>query len=259
MSFLESLADATKAVFSGLAPPAPGIESNPAKLINALVTRTSLSSLFSYRAFLPENNLIELEEGNQIGIGFVCGMSPVLVAGMDLEAQVKSFLDACPPKCVVQQGVMYTSQVDAIIEAWRSAESQNGDLVLSNIAQHRADTYLLSSRGRVSMQKNQRMHPRQAFHWCSVKIYFKGSWEKANALDRAAFISQILAIREKLISAMEHAHGLRLNNGKSFSIKFRSNAALCAVNTTVKSDPAPRSVVLANSARSMRPKPDASL
>lgn len=166
-----------------------------------LTERNSFSSLFSFRFFDSENNLCYLDDASTPAVGFVLGINPLMVAGVDTESQIEAVLNAVPADSVVQFGKLVTPQVEGFISRWAHARlATNKNPLLRQIAERRAD-FLNTTAVGPSMLPQTRLHPRMMQWYVAVRIPYKG--ELHDNAEMATFLRQVMDTRGTVQGALK--------------------------------------------------------
>ena len=184
-------------------PEAPGDTPTTVQVAMALTDRVSFSSLLSYRDYDDVNKMVFLESGSGPSAGFILQISPVLAAGMDLEAQLEAIISACPPDSVIQFGVLSTPQIRGFLNSWYLARTAvNTNPILAQIAKRRYD-FMLATAGGPSMLPKSDLHPRNISYYVSVRIPYKG--DATNSLEIEAFVANVRDLRNTTQGALSGA------------------------------------------------------
>jgi conjugal transfer ATP-binding protein TraC len=169
----------------------------------ALLERNRFPDLLTYRDFDTERNLLILDDGKEPAVGFVLAFSPMMVAGIDAEAQFEAVFNACPPDTIVQFSKLVTPQVDSFIDTWANARLENNkNPLLRQIAQQRREFMLATAAG-PSMLPKTRLHPRMMQWYCSVRLPFKG--DVSNSHEMGSFLKQAADLRNTVQGALKSA------------------------------------------------------
>lgn len=164
-----------KALGSFVRPDSPGQMHPTREAALAMTERNTFSSLFTYRSFDSENNLCYLDDGEVPATGFTLAINPLMVAGVDTEAQIEAVFNAVPPGSVVQFGKLVTPQVEGFLNDWAHARlKDNKNPLLRQIAERRREFMAVTASG-PSMLPQTRLHPRMAHWYVSVRIPFNDS------------------------------------------------------------------------------------
>ena len=188
-----------------LKPESPDEMSVPAKLASALTDRVPFHDFLSYREFDKENNLAFMTSADTFRCGFILQISPLLVAGTDVEPQLEAVLTNCPPDTVVQFGVMSGGQTQDILNDWISARVDNNPHpMLQEIALRRAEVFAAAGQhGGTLTFSGTTFQPRNYFHYCAITLPYYGSAGDEDAM--AAFIKGILNMRATIEGSLKGA------------------------------------------------------
>lgn len=183
----------------------------------SLTDRNAFSSLFTYRFFDGENNLMYLDDGSGPAVGFVLAITPLMVAGVDTETHVEASLNALPPDSVVQFGKLVTPQVEGFVNVWADARlRKNNNPLLRQIAERRREFMLTTSLG-PSMLPRTRMHPRMMQWYVSARIPYTG--DVKNEIEMKAFRQNVRDVRNTVVGALG-AGGMRAEVLDEQEVKF---------------------------------------
>lgn len=200
---------AIKAAFGQLAgwlrPEAPEEMSVPARLSAALTARVSFHDFLSYREFDDEQHLVYLTSADTFRCGFILQVSPLLVAGTDVEPQLEAVLTNCPAETVIQFGVMAGGQTQTILADWQNARMQNNPHpMLQEIALRRTEAFAAAAQhGGTLTFGGTSFQPRNYFHYCSVSLPYHGSPGDADAME--IFIKSVLGLRATIEGSLKGA------------------------------------------------------
>ena len=167
----------------------------------ALSRRDSLSRLLPYRD-VDERYLVTLDDGERFSIGFVLGLNPMMVAGLDAEAQIEAAINACPPDSVLQFGVISSPQIRGFLDAWAQSRLTNGNPLLKQVVQRRREFMLETATG-PSLLVRSRLHPRLLQWYLSVRVAFRG--DPTNTDEVNSFIGQVEDLRNTVSGALKAA------------------------------------------------------
>lgn len=183
----------------------------------AMTQRNSFTDLFSYRYFDSDSNLMYLDEGNSLAVGFVLAISPLNFAGVDTESQIEAALNAVPPDSVVQFGKLVSPQVESYVQKWKQARlAKTSNPLLRQIAERRADFLITTAMG-PSMLPRTRLHPRMMQWYVAVRIPYTG--DVKNDGDMRQFRQQVRDVRNTVSGALE-AGGMHAETLAEEDIKF---------------------------------------
>ena len=184
-------------------PEAPGPVPYTMAAAASLTERNQFTQLFTYRYFDPELKLCYLDEGATPAVGFVLAITPLMVAGVDAEAQLEAVLHALPPDSVVQFGKLVTPQVEGFVNTWAKARlEKNTNPLLRQVAERRRD-FMLETAAGPSMLPQTRLHPRMMRWFVSVRIPYTGALSSESELHM--FQRQVLDIRGTVQGALKAA------------------------------------------------------
>ena len=156
-----------------LKPDPPGLAPLTMGVARALTERTTFASLLSYRD-MDERNFMHLDNGVEPAIGFLLGINPLMIAGVDAEPQIEAVLSACPADSIVQFGAISTPQVEGFLNQWTKARLENNtNPLLREVALRRREFMLKTAVG-PSMLPQARLHPRMLQWYVAVRIPYKG-------------------------------------------------------------------------------------
>lgn len=169
----------------------------------ALTDKNSFSSLFTYKWFDNNTNLMYLLDGNSYAVGFVLAINPLMLAGVDTETQLEAIFNAVPPDTIIQFSKLSSPNVDFFAEEWLKARTANcSNELLRQSAERRKDFISVTAAG-PSMLPHTRIHPRM-MHWhLSVRIPFKGDLK--DTIEFNSFISQVLDVRNTMTGTLKSA------------------------------------------------------
>ena len=188
-----------KNVTEWLRPDLPGPDPLPLSAARALTDRTSFTSLLSYRD-MDERNFMHLDNGIQPAVGFVMAINPMMIAGVDAEAQLEALFLACPADTIVQIGSLCTPQVESFVNQWAVARlEKNTNPLLRQIAMQRREFMLKTATG-PSMLPEARLHPRMMQWYVSVRVPFKG--DLADKTEINAFLKSVEDLRNTMQGAL---------------------------------------------------------
>lgn len=163
-----------KAVGSFVRPDSPGALHPTLSAALTLTERQSFQQLFSYRAYDTEHQLVYLDDGEAPALGFLLAINPLMVAGVDTEAQIEAVFNAVPPGSVVQFGKLVTPQVEGFLASWAEARlAKNTNPILRQVVERRRDFMEVTATG-PSMLPQTRLHPRMAQWYVAVRVPFEG-------------------------------------------------------------------------------------
>lgn len=165
----------------------------------ALTNRDSLSRLLSYRD-VDNHYFVTLEDSRAFATGFVLGLNPMMVAGLDAEAQIEAAINACPPDTVVQFGLISSPQIRGFLDDWAQSRMGNENPLLQQIVRRRREFMLETATG-PSMLLRSRLHPRLLQWYLSVRVTFKG--DPTDTDETSAFLSQIEDLRNTMTGALK--------------------------------------------------------
>jgi conjugal transfer ATP-binding protein TraC len=184
-------------------PDAPGDVPATVGAAAALTERNAFSDLFAYRFFDDETKICYLDDSNAPSIGFVLAINPLMVAGVDTEAQIEAVLTSVPPDSIVQFGKLVTPQIDNFVDAWANARlKQNKNKLLRQVAERRRDFMLTTAQG-PSMLPDTRLHPRMMRWYVAVRIPYTGSLRDEKEMQ--VFLRQGLDVRGSVVGALRAA------------------------------------------------------
>jgi len=183
-----------------VAPDPPDATPLTVSAARALTERDSLSRLLTYRD-VDEHYFVTLDDGERFASGFVLGLNPLMVAGLDTEAQLESVINACPPDSVLQFGVISSPQIRGFLDQWAEARLvRNTNPLLQQIARKRREFMLDTATG-PSMLVRSRFHPRLLQWYLSVRVPFKG--DPTDSDEVSAFTGQIEDLRNTVSGALK--------------------------------------------------------
>jgi conjugal transfer ATP-binding protein TraC len=188
-----------------LRPKAPEDLPIPTQLAQMLTERVSLSSWLNYRDFDEERNLCFLTAADTFRAGFVLGLSPLLLAGTDIEPQLEAVLTNCPPETVLQVGVLSGGQTSGILDSWLNARlSENRHAVLAEIALRRAEYFRAASEhgGTLTLDGSD-FQPRKYFYYLSLSLPYHGSPEDEMGME--IFLKNLVGLRSTIEGALKGA------------------------------------------------------
>lgn len=192
---------ALRSVYEWVRPDPPGVRPLTVEHAMSLTQRNRVSDLFTYRDFDADEKLMYLDDGHTPAVGFVLAINPLMVAGLDAEAQIEAVFNACPTDTVVQFSVLVTPQVEGYLNVWAQARlEKNQNPLLRQIAERRHDFMLTTATG-PSMLPNSRLHPRMSQHYCSVRVPYKGAIGDPKEL--MAFRKHVLELRSTIQGALK--------------------------------------------------------
>lgn len=196
-----SLSNIAKAVGSFVRPDPPGALHPTKQEALRLTERQSFSQLFSYRAFDPESNLCYLDDGDTPAMGFILAINPLMVAGVDTEAQIEAVFNAVPPGSVVQFGKLVAPQVDGFLNAWANARLKNNtNSLLRQVVERRKDFMEVTATG-PSMLPQTRLHGRMMHWYVAVRIPYGDSM--TNDRELATYRQRVLDTRGTIEGALK--------------------------------------------------------
>lgn len=190
---------------SWLRPEAPEEMSLPARLSSALTERVSFHDFLSYREFDEETNLVYITAADTFRVGFILQLSPLLVAGTDVEPQLEAVLTNCPPDTVIQFGVMAGGQTQDILADWKDARTLNNPHpMLQEVALRRVEAFAAAAQhGGTLTFSGTSFQPRNYFNYCSVSLPYNGSPGDAEAME--FFIKELLGMRATIEGSLKGA------------------------------------------------------
>jgi conjugal transfer ATP-binding protein TraC len=182
----------------------------------ALTQRDSLSRLLTYRE-VDDHYFVTLDDGERFASGFVLGLNPMMVAGLDAEAQIEAAINACPPDTVLQFGVISSPQIRGFLDQWAEARlAKTSNPLLQQITRRRREFMLETATG-PSMLMRSRLHPRLLQWYLSVRLSFKGDPTDSDEL--SAFIEQMSDLRNTITGALK-AGGIATWNIPEEGLRF---------------------------------------
>ena len=200
-----------KALGSFVRPDSPGALHPTLAAALSLTERQSFQQLFSYRSFDEEQAICYLDDGEAPALGFILAINPLMVAGVDTEAQIEAVFNAVPPGSVVQFGKLVTPQVEGFIDQWAQARLvKNTNPILRQVVERRRDFMEVTATG-PSMLPQTRLHPRMAQWYVAVRIPYQGSMTDDREI--ATFRQRVLDTRGTIEGALKAGgmDSLRLN------------------------------------------------
>lgn len=204
-------------VASFVKPDAPMVTPATMSAAAELTDRNRFSSLFSYRAFDADLNLIYLDDGEVPSVGFILAMSPLNVAGIDTETQIEAAINALPADSILQVGKLVTPQVQGFIDTWAYARLKvNQNPLLRQMAERRRDFMLTTAEG-PSMLPRTRLHPRMMQWYCAVRIPYTG--DTSNEAELRAFRQNVRDCRNTVAGALQ-AGGMQTAVMNEEDVKF---------------------------------------
>ena len=187
MNYQKLLQKGLKKTNDWLRPDAPSVDALPIQVARDLVSRNQFSALLHYRDFDDVSNLVYLDDGVEPAVGFILAINPLMVAGVDAEAQFEAVFTSCPADTIVQFAKLVTPQIEGFVNQWaQSRLGTNDNPVLRQLTERRRDFILKTANG-PSMLPKAGLHPRMMRYFCSVRVPFKGdptdkaelrAWEK---------------------------------------------------------------------------------
>lgn len=184
-------------------PDSPGSTPHTVAAAVQLTERNSFSSLFTYRFYDPDHKICYLDDGEVPSIGFILGINPLMVAGVDTETQIEAVFNAVPPGSVIQFGKLVTPQVENFIEQWANARLKtNKNPLLRQIAERRRDFLNVTATG-PSMLPQSRLHPRMMQWYVAGRIPYPGGLNDEKEITN--FITQVKDIRGTVQGALRAA------------------------------------------------------
>ena len=165
----------------------------------ALSERDSLSRLLSYRD-VDGHCFVTLDDGERFASGFVLGLNPMLVAGLDAEAQIEAAINACPPDTVLQFGLISSPQIRGFLDQWAASRMSNENPLLQQVVRRRREFMLDTATG-PSMLLRSRLHPRLLQWYLSVRVPFKG--DPTDSDEISAFMAQMEDLRNTMTGALK--------------------------------------------------------
>ncbi len=165
----------------------------------ALSDRDSLSRLLSYRD-VDGHCFVTLDDGERFASGFVLGLNPMLVAGLDAEAQIEAAINACPPDTVLQFGLISSPQIRGFLDQWAASRMSNENPLLQQVVRRRREFMLDTATG-PSMLLRSRLHPRLLQWYLSVRVPFKG--DPTDSDEISAFMAQMEDLRNTMTGALK--------------------------------------------------------
>ena len=166
----------------------------------ALAERDRLSRLLTYRD-VDEHYFVTLDDGDRFACGFVLGLNPMMVAGLDAEAQIEAAINSCPPDTVLQFGVVSSPQIRGFLDQWAEARLVNNTNPLLQQVVHRRREFMLETATGPSMLVRSRLHPRLLQWYLSVRVAFKG--DPTDSDEVSAFIGQLDDLRNTITGALK--------------------------------------------------------
>lgn len=188
-----------------LRPQAPADLPIPTQLAQMLTDRVSLSNWLNYRDFDEERNLCFMTAADTFRAGFVLGLSPLLVAGTDIESQLEAVLTNCPPETVLQIGVLSGGQTSGILDSWLNARlAQNKHPVLAEIALRRAEYFRAASEhgGTLTLDGSD-FQPRKYFYYLSISLPYHGNPEDEMGME--IFLKNLVGLRATIEGSLKGA------------------------------------------------------
>ena len=129
-----------------VAPDPPDAAPLTVSAAQALTQRDSLSRLLSYRD-VDDRYFVALDDGERFASGFVLGLNPMMVAGLDAESQLEAAINACPPDTVMQFGVIASPQIRGFLDRWAESRMSNENPLLQQVVQRRREFMLETATG----------------------------------------------------------------------------------------------------------------
>lgn len=190
-----------KDLLKWVSPEIPGGQPLTAGQARALTTRDRFTDLLSYRHFDSEQNLVYLDEGDGLAMGFGLALAPMVLAGTDSETQLEAAINSCPTDSVIQFAVLCSPQVEGFLNVWANARlEKNTNPLLQQVALRRREFMLKTAVG-PSMLPQSRLHPRLMQYYCLVRVPFKG--DLSSEAERAQFVKTVADTRNTLSSALK--------------------------------------------------------
>ena len=182
-----------------VAPDPPDAAPLTVSAAQALTQRDSLSRLLSYRD-VDDRYFVALDDGERFASGFVLGLNPMMVVGLDAESQLEAAINACPPDTVMQFGVIASPQIRGFLDRWAESRMSNENPLLQQVVQRRREFMLETATG-PSMLMRSRLHPRLLQWYLSVRVAFKGDATDSDEI--SAFMSQMDDLRNTITGALK--------------------------------------------------------
>lgn len=190
-----------KRLMTFVAPDAPGAAPTTFSAAMALTERNSFTSLFTYRFFDNDAKLCYLDDGETPAVGFVLATNPLMVAGVDAEAQIEAIFATVPSDTIIQFGKLSTPQVEGFLNLWARARlEKNKNPLLRQIAERRREFMLATAAG-PSMLPQARLHPRAQQYYVSFRIPYTGDLTDEGEL--RLFLRQVVDVRGTVQGALK--------------------------------------------------------
>lgn len=200
-SFLQYASAAGSFVKRFVSPDAPGEIPIPLSAAYALSSREALSSLLPYKDFDEDNDLVIMDDGINLSVGFMMLISPLMVAGVDAETQFEAVINACPADTILQFGRLSTPQIKGFLEKWCNARlEKNTNELLIQVANRRKDYMLECAKG-PSLIPGSSLHPRMHQWMLSVRVPFKGMY--SDKAELKGFIKSMKDLKATIAGALK--------------------------------------------------------
>ncbi|MCC5609598.1 type IV secretion system protein TraC [Nostoc sp. CHAB 5834] len=184
-------------------PDTPGAVPFTVSAATQLTEREGVSGLFNYKHFDQETNLCFMDDPDAPAVGFVLGITPLMVAGVDTEPQLEAVINALPPESIIQFGKLVTPQIGAFLKGWSDARLKtNRNPLLRQIAVQRKEFMETTASG-PSMLPETRLHPRMMQWYVAVRIPYRG--DVADHLEMGAYLKQVLDARHTVQGSLRAA------------------------------------------------------
>jgi len=149
--------------------PAPDV-SVPVQAAMQLTERRRFSSLLFYRDFLDDHKLVVTDNGLEVNLGFVLQIAPLLIAGIDAEAQVEDVIKKCPPGSVISFYKLSTPHIEGFLGHWANSRLQNNSNALLRQITLRRARFFQAAASELSLLPGDRMHPRMQMCFMAVRF-----------------------------------------------------------------------------------------
>lgn len=148
----------------------------------ALTNRNDPSDLLPYIDF--QDNYIVRDDGERPQLGFGYHISPVFVAGKDIEQQLESLISNCPDDSVIQFAAHSTPSIEDRINVWASRRLKyNKNPVMEQLVLRRARRFMEVATGESALP-GERLHPREVNYYVFFTLTFRGDPEHEQEIKR---------------------------------------------------------------------------
>lgn len=200
MEFSSIVKRSLSSLVDWLRPPTPGELPATLAVAQAMASRERFALLLPYRDTDPSRDIVFLNEGDEPAAGFMLNFSPLLVAGVDAEAQLEAVINSCPPNTVLQFGVLSTPQVQAFVDTWVKARLEHCENEVIRQTTLRRRDFMLQTAVGPSMLPMSRLHPRLIEYYLSVRVPYEGALD--NREEMGMFLRSVTELRNTIKGAL---------------------------------------------------------